>query len=131
MYAEPPPVFALDHYGVQVADLERAVAWYSDHLGLHEVERLGQPNGFAAVFLEGHGARLELFTSADEGPAPGTNRTHLAFRVGDLDAATEQLTARSVTVVQPRVTNEAVHRASVLFADPDGNVVELTQLLDT
>ena len=60
---------------------------------------------------------------------PARAAPHVAFRVADLDAATDQLTRRGVTLLEPRVTNAPLDRASVLLADPDGNVVELTEVL--
>jgi catechol 2,3-dioxygenase-like lactoylglutathione lyase family enzyme len=120
----PIDVLALDHHGVQVADLDRALGWYAEQLGLAETVRYGTPGGFESVFLEGHGARLELFTTADDGPRPGTSRTHVAFRVDDVERA-----AAGLELLAGPMTNAEAGRRSVLLADPDGNVVELVERL--
>ena len=73
---------------IPAVDLERAVAFYRDKLGLEPAER--RPGG--ARYLCGSG-EFVLFQSA--GRASGTH-TQLAFEVDDLETTVRELRARGV-----------------------------------
>ncbi len=83
----------LDHININVLDLERSIAFYSEALGLSEVHRL-KGEGFELVYL-GDGAQnvaIELTWLADrtEPYELGDNETHLCFKVtGDYDEIRE------------------------------------------
>ena len=138
------------HMGLQVADLERSLAFYRDTLGFELVfawnpqadyirELVGYPGAdiHAAVMrLPGTDVVLELLDyrnveriAVDTGTAnPGT--AHIAFFVDDLDTLYADLVARGVRSVSPPVTptigpNEGGR--AVYLIDPDGIRVELIQ----
>ncbi len=138
------------HMGLQVADLERSVAFYRDILGFEVIfawnpqaayirELVGYPEAdiHAAVLrLPGTDVVLELLdyrnvdrTPVDTGTAnPGT--AHIAFFVDDLDNLYAELTAKGVRSVSAPVTptigpNEGGR--AVYLLDPDGIRVELIQ----
>ncbi len=138
------------HMGLQVADLERSVAFYRDILGFEVVfawnpqadyirELVGYPEAdiHAAILrLPGTDVMLELLdyrnverTPVDTGTAnPGTG--HIAFFVDDLDGFYAELSAKGVRSVSPPVTptigpNEGGR--AVYLIDPDGIRVELIQ----
>ena len=81
-----------DHFNINVADLDRSLAFYDRALGLKEVGRKEASDGsFVLVYL-GDGAcgfRLELTWLRDHAGAYelGENESHLCMRVaGDYDA---------------------------------------------
>ncbi|MFI3289132.1 MAG: VOC family protein [Rikenellaceae bacterium] len=85
----------LDHININVLDLERSIAFYSEALGLTELRRLkGEDGAFELVYLvDGQqNVALELTWLADHTDPYelGDNETHLCFRVsGDYDQIRE------------------------------------------
>lgn len=137
------------HIGIQVADLERSVAFYRDLLGFEVVfqwnpqaEYIRTITGYpgadihaAILRLPGEsGVFLEILEYRNVDKAPVDTRTanpgtaHMAFFVDDCDALYEELTAKGVRSVNPPVTptigpNEGGR--AVYMIDPDGIRVEL------
>ena len=131
------------HYGVTVADLDRAVEFYRDALGLDVLDRFtvsgdafadavsvdGATGSFA--HLDAGDARVELVEYDPEGEArtgeaidrPGTK--HLGLAVADLDAFHERLPADVETLSDPRTTESGTR---ILFLrDPERNLVEVVE----
>ena len=138
------------HMGLQVADLDRSIAFYRDILGFEIAfawnpqaayidELVGYPdvNLHAAILrLPGSDVFLELLDYRNVERTPVDTRTanpgtaHIAFFVDDLDTLYEDLTARGVRSVSAPVTptigpNEGGR--AVYLIDPDGVRVELIQ----
>jgi len=138
------------HMGLQVADLQRSLAFYRDILGFEVMfawnpqaayirELVGYPRAdiHAAILrLPGTEVVLELLDYRNVERAAVDTRTanpgtgHIAFFVDDLDTLYAELLARGVTSVSPPVTptigpNEGGR--AVYLIDPDGIRVELIQ----
>jgi catechol 2,3-dioxygenase-like lactoylglutathione lyase family enzyme len=113
------------HVAVLVADLEQAEHFYGTVLGLEKVDRALK---FPGAWYEIDGFQIHLITTAS--PAPqlpdpekwGRNR-HVAFSVANLDAAKAQLLAHHCPIQM-----SASGRAALFTQDPDGNVVELSEV---
>lgn len=111
------------HTAILVSNLEQAEHFYGTVLGLAKVSRELK---FAGVWYEVDGYQLHLMV----GETPelyntekwGRNR-HIAFAVADLDAAKDQLLAYHCPMQM-----SASGRAAIFTQDPDGNVIELSQL---
>lgn len=87
------------HAGLPVADLERAVAWYRDVLGLQHTTTATVPEGVEIAFVvDASGSGVELF-ALDAPAAPAWDGPIAALRQGTAHVA--------------------------FVADPDGNLVEL------
>jgi len=127
----------LDHIGIAVADLDKALAFYRDALGL-DVE---PPEEVASQRVRAHfvpvgEAAIELLepTSPDSAIArfvekrgPGVH--HLTLRVDDIAAALERLKAKGVRLIDevPRPGAEGALIAFVHPASTHGVLVELKQ----
>lgn len=133
------------HTMVRVTDLDAALAFYCDALGLEEMRRVENEAGrFTLVFLaaprdaagaaRGGSAALEALTG-DPTPmveltfnwepevyAGGRNFGHLAYAVDDIYAACERLTAHGVTISRPPRDGRMAFVRS-----PDGISIELLQ----
>ncbi|MCL4408914.1 VOC family protein [Aliidiomarina maris] len=115
------------HTMVRVSDLDASLKFYCQGLGLQEVRRKEVPKGrFTLVFLaapESPDAELELTYNWDpETYDGGRNFGHLAFRVDDIYATCEHLSAMGVTINRPPRDG---HMAFV--RSPDGISIELLQ----
>lgn len=142
---------AFGHVGLQVADLERSVAYYRDVIGLEVVERLVRDDaylkvvtGYPEVTLDiallrepASGVLLELLqylgthgSPVDAATAnPGT--AHVCFQVDDVEAIHARAIAAGHRSVNPPVEPTAgrwTGGRSVYLIDPDGIRVELVQL---
>jgi len=127
----------LDHVGIAVGDLDRALAFYRDALGLDVVatEEVAS-QAVRAHFVAAGAAALELLepTAADsviarylEKRGPGLH--HITLRVDDLQAALAQLKAHGVRLVdeRPRPGAEGALVAFIHPASAHGVLVELKQ----
>jgi lactoylglutathione lyase len=114
----------LDHVSLNVSDRSRSIAWYRDVLGL---EQHGEPRRDDwPVFMGEFGACIALFQAQARSPEredESTGLRHVAFMVDrdGLALAQARLHERGVEF---RFEDHGAH--SVYFADPDGNVIELT-----
>ena len=96
------------HSMIRVYDLDAALRFFCDLLGLRVARRSDYPEGrYSLVFLEtgapGDSAQIELTHNWDqaEGYGGGRNFGHLAFAVPDIYAACERLQAGGVTILRP------------------------------
>jgi len=95
------------HTMVRVRDLDAALRFYCEGLGLRETRRQENAQGkYTLVFVaapDSPDAEIELTynwnSSEDYGSA--RNFGHLAFRVGDIYAACERLQALGYTISRP------------------------------
>jgi lactoylglutathione lyase len=132
--SDTPRVVGIHHVAVWVADLERARAFYVDALGGRSGPAYHNTRtGFRSYFVAfGEGARLELMSRADVGPAdratPVTGYAHVALSVGSeaaVDAMVRGLEASGTAIESgPRRTGDGYYEAVVL--DPEGNRIEIT-----
>lgn len=129
------------HVGVTVSDLENAVAFYRDELGLDVVAEFSVGGeafadavdvpGASADFahLDAGDVRLELVAydpAGKSGEDPALNRpgaTHLGLSVSDVDAAYEGLSEGVETLSDPQTTDTGTRIC--FLRDPEGNLVEL------
>jgi catechol 2,3-dioxygenase-like lactoylglutathione lyase family enzyme len=117
--APDAPSMGVDHVYYWTRDMDRAVAFYSEVLGLELSYRAG--NGWAE-FRAGP-IRLALHgTDEAELPPGGT----VVFRVEDLDAARWALEQRGVEFDGHEAEVPGVGRFAT-FHDPDGNPVQLIE----
>lgn len=127
----------LDHIGIAVAALERALEFYRDALGLAvlETEEVASQR-VRAHFVAAGGPRLELLeATAAESPiakylakrGPGIH--HLTFQVDDLEAALAHLRSRGVRLIDqtPRAGAEGARVAFIHPSSAHGVLVELKQ----
>lgn len=125
-------VSRVDHVGVRVRDLERALAFYRI-LGFELHAKA--INDAVAIVKNAHDVELNLVynANADAGaknilmdvPDKYPGYTHLAFRVASIKATIEALRANGIRITQGPVSFGRDGHVSVFVRDPDLNVVEL------
>ena len=115
------------HTMVRVSDLDRALDFYCNKLGLEEVARKVNDAGrFTLVFLAAPGneqAQIELTYNWDpESYTGGRNFGHVAYEVDDIYALCQRLIDGGVTINRPPRDG---HMAFI--RSPDGISIELLQ----
>jgi catechol 2,3-dioxygenase-like lactoylglutathione lyase family enzyme len=115
-----PIVEALDLVFYWVADMDRAVAFYRDVLGLG----LLRQDGESWALLQAGGRRFALH-GVGEGASVDVGGATAVFSVGDLDAARAMLADRGVRSSHEGDVEGYARFAS--FLDPDGNTFQLIE----
>lgn len=117
------------HTMLRVRDLDRALTFFRDQLGLEVARRRDYEAGrYTLVFLrtgaEADAAEIELTYNWDQAEPYPTGRFfgHLAFEVDDIYATCARLTERGVDILRPPRDGRMAFVKS-----PDGHSVELLQ----
>ena len=105
-------VMAVDHVGIAVPDLDAAIAWYHDHLGMIVVhEEINTDQGVREAMLSVRGApvgsaQVQLMAPLDDTctiakfiDKRGPGIQQIAYRVSDLDALSERLRDKGVRLL--------------------------------
>jgi catechol 2,3-dioxygenase-like lactoylglutathione lyase family enzyme len=124
MTPEPLRVVALDHLVLNVADVERSLAFYCDELGLAR-ERVDEWRRGEVFFPS---VRVDAHTIIDllAAPRTGENADHLCLVVEPVDLDAIKASGRFDVVDGPAVRFGARGDGTSLYVkDPDGNTVEL------
>ena len=122
----------VDHYGVRVRDLDRALRFYAI-LGFSLHARAS--NDAVAIVRNPHGVEINLVYNANA-DAGGKNilmdvgekypgYTHVALRVTSIKSAMLTLREHGLRITQGPVSFDRDGHVSVFLRDPDLNVIEL------
>src|SRR6266511_1830174 len=110
--------------GIVVDDLEAQRRFYSEMLGLEEVDA-GED---WVQFDMGEGNLFEILLRNDQ-PQYDRRRFQPGFAVQDVEAARARLLERGVEAISPVEGGPASGGAWCYFRDPEGNVFEVSQRL--
>ena len=122
----------VDHIGIRVRDLDRALEFYRV-LGFELLHRAQGDD--VAIVKNQAGVELNLIFNANAGE-PDTNvlmdipgkyagYTHMALRVASIPATIDVLNAHGIAITQGPVSFDDSGQVSVFIRDPDRNVIEL------
>lgn len=126
-------LLGVHHVAIICSDYLRSREFYTRLLGLKiiaETHRADRKSYKLDLQLP-DGTQIELFSFP--APPPRASRPeavglrHLAFRVGNLDAAVAELIRHGVAVEPVRV-DELTQKRFTFFADPDGLPLELYEI---
>lgn len=122
-----PAGTSIGHVHLKVSDLDRALAFYCDVLGLHQTQRYGAEAAFVAAGGYHHHIGLNTWHSKGQPPAPveTAGLYHLALLYptrADLGAVLAQLDKHGI-----QLDGAADHGVSqaLYLRDPDQNGIEL------
>jgi methylmalonyl-CoA/ethylmalonyl-CoA epimerase len=130
-------VFGLiDHVGVAVADLDRAIALYDGTFEMPEVHReVVESQGVEAVLLEVGDGHVELLRPL--GPETvvgkfiekrGEGLHHVAYRVEDIDGTLESLKEKGIDLIDTEART-GIWGSRVAFLHPRATGGVLTELV--
>jgi methylmalonyl-CoA/ethylmalonyl-CoA epimerase len=105
-------ITAIDHVGIAVADLDAAIKWYHDHLGMIVLhEEVNEDQGVREAMLSVRGApvgsaQIQLMAPLDE-KSPiakfidkrGPGIQQLAYRVSDIETLTDRLREQGIRLL--------------------------------
>ena len=117
------------HTRLKVRDMDRAIAFYTAHLGFVVRDRKTSPRGTQLTFLHLAGTPTELelaFLPWDPDFKLDEDIFHLAFKVDDMDTALASMRAGGVKITEepgPRRSGGAM----AFIEDPDGYEIELLE----
>jgi catechol 2,3-dioxygenase-like lactoylglutathione lyase family enzyme len=108
---------AVHHVSINVSDVDAAIRFYTDVLGLEQ--RSDRPDfGFGGAWLDAGGQQVHLI----EAPPPAGLGQHFAILVDDLAATVSELRDRGIDVGDPKPVGTSLQ---TFVNDPSGNTVEL------
>jgi methylmalonyl-CoA epimerase len=127
----------MDHVGIAVEELDGALATYGETFGMGLVHReVIAEHGIEAALLEVGEQHIELLAplSADSPvgrflASRGPGLHHVAYRVGDIDAALAELLSRDVEMIDsaPRT---GIRASRIAFIHPNATGGVLTELVE-
>jgi len=110
----------VDFVGMPTSDLETAVAFYGETLGLRRDVYYPDRN-FAEFDIDG--LTLSIYNPVAMGMEHNRNPNPIALHVDDVQAARTELEAKGVEFTGDILDTGVCHMA--FFADPDGNALML------
>ena len=124
----------IEHIGIAVTNLEDAIKYYQDVLGLecYAVEEVADQKVKTAFFMVGQ-TKIELLESTDpEGPIgkfiekKGAGIHHLAFAVSDVNQALKDAEAKGVTLIDKQ-GRKGAEGLNIGFLHPKSTFSVLTE----
>jgi glyoxylase I family protein len=110
---------AVHHVSIMVPDVDEALRFYTDVLGL--TQRTDRPDiGIGGAWLDAGPQQLHLV----EGETPPGMGQHFALLIDDLDATISELRQQGLDVSDPRPIGTSLQ---AFVSDPSGNLIELHQ----
>jgi methylmalonyl-CoA/ethylmalonyl-CoA epimerase len=130
-------ITAIDHVGIAVADLDDAIAWYRDTLGLPlQHTEVNEEQGVREAMMGAGDSAVQLLAPLrPDSPIgrfldrSGPGIQQMAYRVSDLDAYSAQLRERGVRLLYPE-PKRGTNSSRVNFIHPKdagGVLVELVE----
>jgi methylmalonyl-CoA/ethylmalonyl-CoA epimerase len=136
----PAPLFtAIDHVGIAVPDLDEAIAFYRDVLGMvvtHEETNEEQGVREAMVAVADSGSSIQLLAPLNDDSTiakfisrSGPGLQQLAYRVTDVEKVSEVLRSRGIRLLYPE-PKRGTANSRINFVHPKdagGVLVELVE----
>ena len=116
--------FTIDHFNINVLDLEKSLTFYNTALGLKEIRRTTAEDGSYIIVFLGDGsstAKLELtwLKAMDRPYDLGDEEFHIAFKTKDFDAA------QKLHKQMGCICYENIDMGIYFINDPDGYWLEI------
>ncbi|MDM9646808.1 VOC family protein [Rhizobium sp. S163] len=126
---------SFEHVGMTVSNMDRAVTFYCDLLGLKLHLRKKTDDGADLAFLDADGGMLEIIAPANgakravDVPDDTAGLRHLTFLYEGVDQTFARLEEAGVEIKErPRFAyNPEVLQKVAFIRDPDGIIIELAE----
>ena len=120
--------FTLRYTGIRVKNLDRALDFYLNIIGMELLARIKNPHTkgeFAHVKSKDSEHHIEINWYADKEYQSGDELDHIAFQVADFDKALSYLKSKGYEPVYEIIETE--HSKWTYITDPDGIWIEIYQ----
>jgi lactoylglutathione lyase len=117
------------HLGLRVAELDRALAFYTA-LGYEIVGDVPETELGHLTMIKLPGdefVAIELVHEPDGPPVSGNRLSHLVIQVESMDRTLAELAARGIVADAPTSPDGSEDFRTTWIVDPDGNRIELVQ----
>lgn len=118
------------YFAVIVNDIDQSVAWYSSTLALEAGEMLSEEGRYEIINLRGESLFVELLQLAAAGDRPEglvKGPFKVGFLVDDINQFVGELPA---SIERPGIIDDEANKLLMIqLKDPDGNTVQVMQLL--
>ena len=126
--------FKIEHFGISVTDIDRAVKWYNENFGFEETKRFDKPDfEIKGAVMQLGDCILEILQPYTPNPlSPGGNSlitvlrdlgaNHIAFSIDDITSVYSRLKENNVEFV-----TELLDGRFFFCKDPDGTLIEIRQ----
>ena len=114
---------AIDHVSVPVGDVDEAIHFYGEVLGLAQIDR---PDfGFPGAWFGTGTVPLHLTTGSKRQSDPhlAPKEAHIAFRVSGIENLVARLRTADIEIHE--LENSPAANAQLFFHDPWGNMLEI------
>jgi len=111
------------HTAMRVKDLEGAVKWYGEVVGLKEQRRQGDPNWPTGVFLPA----IQLIRAESQDVSEKGVLDHVGVIVTNIVEIVENLKKHGVEIENGRINEMPTGVKTCFFRDVEGNRIELVQ----
>jgi catechol 2,3-dioxygenase-like lactoylglutathione lyase family enzyme len=138
--SSPFASWRVDHVGIRVPDFDEAVAWYTGKLDFRLISStsLGKLT-FGFLSPADDGFRIEILAGPGAASRPSYDDLHASYdlagwhhmgmRVASVDEAIAELKRRGVKIVSEPHDVPLLRLRVAFFADPWGNLLEVTELM--
>ena len=127
-------ITGIGHVAFRITDLARTLDFYCNKLGFREafrLEREGEPSPWIVYIQVAKGHFIELFPGA-QGEIPsrnGAGYNHFCLLVDDIQATLKEFADRGLPITGSP-TQGLDNNWQYWINDPDGNAIELMQIMD-
>jgi len=131
------------HIAIRIPDRDVAIKWYQDKLDWRVVHMWAHGDQQLAFLAPPNDDRfmVELLAGGDPSPHPlppykdlvdslrYAGSLHFCLTVADIQAALDELRRRDVRILTEPFQVDEINRKIAFFADPFGNIIELTEAI--
>jgi catechol 2,3-dioxygenase-like lactoylglutathione lyase family enzyme len=122
----------IDHIAINTVNIDESVKFYSEVMGFEELRRVPNGDNVLVYMKINDSSTIELFDHEkqidySEHPGSASGTAHFAFSVNNIQEWNDHLIKHHVIFTLPLCPLEHLGKNVLLFKDPNGVVIELSE----